>query len=100
MIDFAAERKLSLRAYWGFVAAGTKPILAKLNRRRGSPIIDLSGQLDLLTLAALIKRARLVDGRFRADASGRGPPDPAGGLFGPTNPFHWRPRYRPGRRFR
>jgi ADP-heptose:LPS heptosyltransferase len=58
------------------------------------PIADVSGQTDLLTLAALIGEARLlvtVDSapmHFAAAAR-----VPQVDLFGPTNPFHWRPRY-------
>ena len=59
-------------------------------------IIDLSGKTDLLTLAALIGEARLlvtVDSApmHLAAASHR----PQVILFGPTNPFHWRPRESP-----
>ncbi len=56
------------------------------------PVVDLSGQLDLLTLAALIERARLlltIDSAPMHLASALGTPQVA--LFGPTNPFHWRP---------
>ena len=63
----------------------------KKNTRR--KIIDLSGKTDLLTLAALIGQARLlvtVDSApvHLAAATRR----PQVILFGPTNPFHWRPR--------
>ena len=54
---------------------------------------DLSGRLDLLTLAALTKRASLVltvDSAPMHLAAAFGRPQVA--LFGPTNPFHWRPR--------
>jgi hypothetical protein len=55
---------------------------------------DFSGQLDLLTLAALIERAALVlscdtVAAHLAAAFQR----PQIALFGPTNPFHWRPRH-------
>ncbi len=56
-------------------------------------VIDLSGQTDLLTLAALIARARLlvtVDSAPVHLAAGTRTPQVI--LFGPTNPFHWRPR--------
>jgi predicted lipopolysaccharide heptosyltransferase III len=56
-------------------------------------IVDLSGQTDLLTLAALISRARLlvtVDSAPMHLAAGTQTPQVI--LFGPTNPFHWRPR--------
>jgi ADP-heptose:LPS heptosyltransferase len=54
---------------------------------------DLSGRLDLLTLAALTRSASLVltvDSAPMHLASAFGTPQVA--LFGPTNPFHWRPR--------
>jgi len=55
-------------------------------------IIDLSGKTDLLTLAALIAKARLlvtVDSAPVHLASASRTPQLI--LFGPTNPFHWRP---------
>ncbi|HEY7002279.1 MAG TPA: putative lipopolysaccharide heptosyltransferase III [Candidatus Udaeobacter sp.] len=59
-------------------------------------IIDLSGETDLLTLAALIGKARLlvtVDSAPVHLAAGTHTPQVI--LFGPTNPFHWRPRESP-----
>jgi ADP-heptose:LPS heptosyltransferase len=53
------------------------------------PVVDLSGQLDLLTLSALIERARLlvtIDSAPMHLAAALGTPQIA--LFGPTNPFH------------
>jgi predicted lipopolysaccharide heptosyltransferase III len=58
------------------------------------PIVDLSGKTDLLTLAALIARARLlitVDSAPMHLAAATRTPQVI--LFGPTNPFHWRPRH-------
>jgi ADP-heptose:LPS heptosyltransferase len=55
---------------------------------------DLSGRLDLLTLAALTKAANLVltvDSAPMHLAGAFGTPQVA--LFGPTNPYHWRPRH-------
>ena len=63
----------------------------KKNTRR--KIIDLSGKTDLLTLAALIGQARLlvtVDSAPVHLAAATRTPQVI--LFGPTNPFHWRPR--------
>jgi predicted lipopolysaccharide heptosyltransferase III len=57
------------------------------------PVVDLSGKTDLLTLAALIARARLlitVDSAPMHLAAATRTPQVI--LFGPTNPFHWRPR--------
>ena len=56
--------------------------------------VDLSGQVDLLTLAALIKRARLlttVDSAPMHLAVATQTPQVV--LFGPTNPLHWGPRF-------
>jgi ADP-heptose:LPS heptosyltransferase len=56
------------------------------------PFTDLSGRTDLLTLAALVKHARLlvtVDSAPMHFAAAFQTPQVA--LFGPTNPFHWRP---------
>jgi ADP-heptose:LPS heptosyltransferase len=57
------------------------------------PPANLAGQLTLLGTAAVLERARLlcaVDSApvHLADALGT----PVVALFGPTNPFHWRPR--------
>jgi ADP-heptose:LPS heptosyltransferase len=62
----------------------------------GWPFVDLSGRTDLLTLAALIAQARLlltVDSAPVHLAAAAGTPQVV--LFGPTNPFHWRPRESP-----
>jgi len=59
-------------------------------------VIDLSGKTDLLTLAALIGEARLlvtVDSAPMHLAAATHTPQVI--LFGPTNPFHWRPRESP-----
>ena len=59
----------------------------------GAGAVNLAGQLDLPTLAALISSTRLVvtvDSAPVHLASAMGTPQVA--LFGPTNPFHWRPR--------
>ncbi len=56
-------------------------------------VVDLSGKMDLLTLAAMIARARVVltvDSAPVHLAAALKVPQVA--LYGPTNPFHWRPR--------
>src|SRR5204862_3711667 len=66
----------------------------KSNTRK--KIIDLSRKTDLLTLAALIGQARLlvtVDSAPMHLAAATRTPQVI--LFGPTNPFHWRPRESP-----
>lgn len=58
-----------------------------------SDVIDLSGKTDLLMLAALVRKARLlitVDSAPMHFAAAWGTPQVV--LFGPTNPFHWHPR--------
>jgi ADP-heptose:LPS heptosyltransferase len=55
--------------------------------------IDLSGKTNLLTLAALVRKARLlvtVDSAPMHFAAAWHTPQVV--LFGPTNPFHWHPR--------
>ena len=67
--------------------------ITAIKSRARSRIVDLSGRTDLLTLAALVQRARLlvaVDSAPMHFAAAFGTPQIA--LFGPTNPFHWRPR--------
>jgi ADP-heptose:LPS heptosyltransferase len=65
--------------------------------RKACPAVaerDFSGRLDLLTLAALTRSASLVlsvDSAPMHLAGAFGTPQVA--LFGPTNPFHWRPRH-------
>ena len=59
-----------------------------------APVLDLSGKLNLLQLAAAIAGARLaitVDTAAMHIASSFRLPQIA--LFGPTNPFHWAPRH-------
>jgi predicted lipopolysaccharide heptosyltransferase III len=59
-------------------------------------VIDLSGKMDLLELAAVIAQARIVvtvDSAPVHLAAATHTPQIA--LFGPTNPFHWRPRQSP-----
>lgn len=58
------------------------------------PVLDLSGSLTLMQLAGVISRARLVlsvdSAAMHLAAMAR---RPQVALFGPTNPFHWRPRH-------
>src|SRR5213596_2616076 len=70
--------------------------IAAIKNRTQHEIIDLSGETDLLTLAALIGQARLlvtVDSAPVHMAAATRTPQVI--LFGPTNPFHWRPRESP-----
>jgi predicted lipopolysaccharide heptosyltransferase III len=70
--------------------------LREVKGRLRQPVVDLSGKTDLLTLAALIERARLlvtVDSAPMHLAAATQTPQVI--LFGPTNPFHWRPLESP-----
>jgi predicted lipopolysaccharide heptosyltransferase III len=70
--------------------------IAAIKSKVQQQIIDLSGKTNLLTLAALIARARLlvtVDSAPVHLAAATRTPQVI--LFGPTNPFHWRPRGSP-----
>jgi heptosyltransferase III len=70
--------------------------IAEIKSKIRQPVIDLSGKTDLLTLAALIGQARLlvtVDSAPMHLATTMQTPQVI--LFGPTNPFHWRPLESP-----
>jgi predicted lipopolysaccharide heptosyltransferase III len=67
-------------------------IAAIKNVARSKPA-DLSGKTNLLTLAAIVQKARLlvtVDSAPMHFAAAWNTPQVV--LFGPTNPFHWHPR--------
>lgn len=91
LVEWAAERDLPC------VVSGTRSALeqthlAAIRKCARHPFVDLSGRLDLLTLAALIQSARLLVTVDSAPMHLAGAMDtPQVALFGPTNPFHWRP---------
>jgi predicted lipopolysaccharide heptosyltransferase III len=67
--------------------------IREIKSRLKRPCIDLSGKTDLLTLAALIGQSKLlltVDSAPMHFAAATHTPQVV--LFGPTNPFHWRPQ--------
>ena len=71
-----------------------KAHLERIHAALRQPCSDLSGKLDLLTLAAVLSKAAMIasvdSGPMHLGAAfGR----PQVVLFGPTNPFHWRPRH-------
>ncbi len=71
--------------------------LDDIKRRLAVPVLDLSHQLSLVELAALIQGCSLmvgVDSMAMHLAAMFERPQVA--LFGPTNPFHWRPRHDRG----
>ncbi len=66
--------------------------LKNIKKYLSTPVIDLTGQLTLVELAILIRDCELiigVDSMAMHLASIYKKPQIA--LFGPTNPFHWRP---------
>jgi heptosyltransferase III len=95
ILAFAAERKLAC-----VLTGGSSPLerahIAEIRAMSDHPFVDLSGKIDLLTLAAVIRRARLlvtVDSAPMHLAAATQTPQVV--LFGPTNPLHWRPRFTP-----
>ncbi len=90
-----------LRAEYGFVTVLTgsqdpheRDHLLDIKSHLGHDCLDLSGKTDLACLAGVIKGARLFCGvdtaaMHLADAM----KTPCVALFGPTNPYHWRPRH-------
>lgn len=73
--------------------AEIESLLPRPTRPSAPFVVDLSGKIDLLTLTGLIAQARLlvtVDSAPMHLAAATNTPQVV--LFGPTNPFHWRPR--------
>jgi len=71
-----------------------RPHLDKLRALLTVPVTDLTGQLSLVQLAGLIQQCDLaigVDSMAMHLAALHEKPQVV--LFGPTNPFHWRPRH-------
>ncbi|PYJ07540.1 MAG: hypothetical protein DMF06_15380 [Verrucomicrobia bacterium] len=66
--------------------------IAAIKAATDAEVTDLSGKTDLLMLAALVRKARLlvtVDSAPMHFAAAWDTPQVV--LFGPTNPFHWHP---------
>ncbi len=96
VIDAFAKNNAPHFVMTGSSSAMEQTHIAQIKSHLPHPIIDLSGQIDLLTLAALIQRARMlvtIDSAPMHLAAALGTPQVV--LFGPTNPFHWRPRSTP-----
>ena len=71
-----------------------RPHLDRLRAALKVEVMDLTGQLSLVSLASLIDQCDLaigVDSMAMHLAAMFGRPQVV--LFGPTNPFHWRPRH-------
>ena len=96
IIEFAANELGFFPVLSGGDTELERAHLTAIREKLRTPVLDLSGQLDLLSLAALIQHARFlvtVDSAPMHLASAAGTPQVI--LFGPTNPFHWRPRKSP-----
>ena len=96
VIDYARSRHNFCCVLTGSATQLELGHLHQIKAHTGADIIDLAGKIDILTLAALIGQARLVvtvDSAPVHLAAAMRTPQVA--LFGPTNPFHWRPRESP-----
>ena len=95
-IDHARSNSLISAVLTGGRSKLEQEHLGEIRSKLRQPAVDLSGKTDLLTLAALIAQARLlvtVDSAPMHLAAATQTPQVI--LFGPTNPFHWRPRESP-----
>ncbi|MFL6567900.1 MAG: putative lipopolysaccharide heptosyltransferase III [Chthoniobacterales bacterium] len=95
VIRYLHDRGLTT-AITGSAAPLEQAHIAEIRARAKHPFVDLSGKGDLLSLAALIQRARLlvtVDSAPMHFAAATQTPQVV--LFGPTNPMHWYPRFTP-----
>jgi predicted lipopolysaccharide heptosyltransferase III len=95
VIERAAKRGLRCVVTGGRASLEQEHI-TKLQKQTRTPFLDLSRKIDLLSLAAVIKRARLVitiDSAPVHLAAATQTPQIA--LFGPTNPLNWHPRFVP-----
>ncbi|MGE5208022.1 MAG: putative lipopolysaccharide heptosyltransferase III [Alphaproteobacteria bacterium] len=92
---FGADSDVDL-VLTGGPSAHERAHIEAIKSRLRREIVDFSGKTDLLTLAALVARAQLlvtVDSAPVHLAAAMHTPQVI--LFGPTNPFHWRPRESP-----
>lgn len=93
VLDHCAEQTGMTCILTGGRTAVEQAQIAAIKKAAHSKPLDLSGQTTLLTLAALVRRARLlvtVDSAPMHFAAAWNTPQVV--LFGPTNPFHWHPR--------
>ena len=82
----------------GGADAGERAHIAALRSASRVPVVDLSGRINLLRSAAVIAGARLalgVDTAAMHLAAAFEVPQVV--LYGPTNPYHWRPRHSAAR---
>ena len=93
VINYAADKNNADLVITGGSSTFEQTHIDDIKSKVRRPIVDFSGKTDLLTLAGLIARARLlitVDSAPMHLAAATRTPQVI--LFGPTNPFHWRPR--------
>ncbi len=96
LVDWITTHERAPIVLTGAKAQMEQEHIAQIKEFLRHPVVDLSGKLDLLTLTALLARARrlvTIDSAPMHLAGAMGTPQVA--LFGPTNPFHWYPRYSP-----
>jgi heptosyltransferase III len=92
-IDYCARETRTACVLTGGRSAIEQAQIAAIKTAAKSKPIDLSGKTNLLSLAALVRKARLlvtVDSAPMHFAAAWNTPQVV--LFGPTNPFHWHPR--------
>jgi len=93
LIDHCVEERGLKVVLTGGNSAMERTQLGAIKSSTSSEVIDLSGKTDLLMLAAVVRKARLlvtVDSAPMHFAAAWETPQVV--LFGPTNPFHWHPR--------
>lgn len=99
----AVVDRLALQKGWKCVItggsdAGEQAHVAALKAAARNEVVDLSGQISLLSTAAVISQAKLalgVDTAAMHLAAAFEIPQVV--LYGPTNPCHWRPRHERAR---
>ncbi len=95
VIEHCAARNLQC-VLTGSDSAMEQAHIADIKAAGRAPVIDLSGLVGLCSLTALLAKARFlvtVDSAPMHLAAAMRTPQLI--LFGPTNPFHWRPRFTP-----
>ncbi len=93
LIDHCVEERGLKVVLTGGSSAMERAQLGAIKSATSSEVIDLAGKTDLLMLAAVVRKARLlvtVDSAPMHFAAAWETPQVV--LFGPTNPFHWHPR--------
>lgn len=96
--DYLATQRGLKIVLTGGKDAGEKAHIEALTDAATTQIVDLSGELSLLGSAAVISLASLALGVDTAAMHLAGAFEiPQVMLYGPTNPYHWRPRHAAAR---